>query len=38
LNETFSKFIQGFLPKYGHPDVDAIENLSLAIIVDQKRR
>ncbi|AFL98940.1 Excinuclease ATPase subunit [Desulfitobacterium dehalogenans ATCC 51507] len=37
LNETFSKFIQGFLPKYGHPDVDAIENLSLAIIVDQKR-
>ncbi|MDF2905644.1 MAG: transporter related [Herbinix sp.] len=37
LNETFSKFIQGFLPKYGHPEVDAIENLSLAIIVDQKR-
>ncbi len=37
LNETYSKFIQGFLPKYGHPDVDAIENLSLAIIVDQKR-
>lgn len=37
LNETFSKFVQGFLPKYGHPDVDAIENLSLAIIVDQKR-
>lgn len=37
LNETFSKFVQGFLPKYGHPDVEAIENLSLAIIVDQKR-
>lgn len=37
LNETFSKFVQGFLPKYGHPDVDSIENLSLAIIVDQKR-
>ncbi|MDF2870460.1 MAG: transporter related [Anaerocolumna sp.] len=37
LNETFSKFVQGFLPKYGHPDVDAIQNLSLAIIVDQKR-
>lgn len=37
LNETFSKFIQSFLPKYGHPDVDSIENLSLAIIVDQKR-
>ena len=37
LNETFSKFVQVYLPKYGHPDVDAIENLSLAIIVDQKR-
>lgn len=37
LNETFSKFVQGFLPKYGHPDVDEIENLSFAIIVDQKR-
>jgi excinuclease UvrABC ATPase subunit len=37
LNETFSKFIQGFLPKHGHPDVDAIKNLALAIIVDQKR-
>lgn len=37
LNETFSKFIQIYLPKYSHPDVDSIENLSLAIIVDQKR-
>ncbi|EGW40835.1 excinuclease ABC subunit A [Desulfosporosinus sp. OT] len=37
LNETFSKFIQIYLPKHGHPDVDAIENLSLAITVDQKR-
>ncbi len=37
LNETFSKFVQGFLPKHGHPDVDAINNLALAIIVDQKR-
>ncbi len=37
LNETFSKFVQTFLPKYGHPDVDEIKNLSLAIIVDQKR-
>ncbi|MDF2587473.1 MAG: transporter related [Anaerocolumna sp.] len=37
LNETFSKFVQIYLPKYGHPDVDSIENLSLAIIVDQKR-
>ena len=37
LNETFSKFIQIYLPKHSHPDVDAIENLSLAITVDQKR-
>lgn len=37
LNETYSKFVQGFMPKYSHPDVDSIENLSLAIIVDQKR-
>lgn len=37
LNENFSKFIQGFMPKYSHPDVDTIKNLSLAIIVDQKR-
>lgn len=37
VNETYSKFIQGFMPKYGHPDVDSIENLSYAIIVDQKR-
>jgi excinuclease ABC A subunit len=37
LNETFSKFIQGFMPKYRHPEVDAIKNLSLAIIVEQKR-
>ncbi|MCB2311391.1 excinuclease ABC subunit UvrA [Clostridium tagluense] len=37
LNETFSKFVQAFMPKYRHPDVDAIKNLSLAIIVQQKR-
>ena len=37
VNETFSKFVQGFMPKYSHPDVDAIRNLSFAIIVDQKR-
>lgn len=37
VNETYSKFVQGFMPKYGHPDVDAIENLTYAIIVDQKR-
>ncbi len=37
LNETFSTFIRNFLPHYAQPDADAIENLSMAIIVDQKR-
>ena len=37
LNETFTAFARNFLPSYGHPDVDMIENLSAAIVVDQKR-
>ena len=37
LNETFSTFVQSFLPRYGQPDVDALANLSTAIIVDQQR-
>ena len=37
LNETFTAFVRNFLPSYGQPDVDTIENLSAAIIVDQKR-
>ena len=37
LNENFSKFIQGFMTKYRHPDVDDIKYLSLAVIVEQKR-
>lgn len=37
LNENFSLFIRNFLPKYAQPDADAIENLSMAIVVDQKR-
>jgi excinuclease UvrABC ATPase subunit len=37
LNETFSTFAQNFLPRYGQPDVDALANLSTAIIVDQQR-
>ncbi len=37
LNENFSAFIRGFLPRYSQPDADAIENLSMAIVVDQKR-
>jgi excinuclease UvrABC ATPase subunit len=37
LYENFSLFIRNFLPKYPPPDADAIENLSMAVIVDQKR-
>jgi len=37
LNETYSSFIRHRLPHYGQPNVDAIENLSVAIIIDQKR-
>ena len=37
LNETFSSFVRHRLPHYGQPDADEIENLSAAIIVDQKR-
>ncbi|MCR8842468.1 excinuclease ABC subunit UvrA [Paenibacillus sp. SC116] len=37
LNENFSMFVRTFLPRYPQPDADAIENLSMAVIVDQKR-
>ena len=37
LNETFTFFVQGFLPHYGQPDVDHIENLNAPVIIDQKR-
>lgn len=37
LNENFSMFVRNFLPRYPQPDTDAIENLSMAVIVDQKR-
>jgi excinuclease UvrABC ATPase subunit len=37
LYENFSMFIRSFLPRYPQPDADAIENLSMAVIVDQKR-
>ncbi len=36
LFENFSMFIRNFLPRYPQPDADAIENLSMAVIVDQK--
>lgn len=37
LNETFPPFAQQFLPKYGRPHVDKIENLPVTIIIDQKK-
>lgn len=37
LNETYDSFIRHRLQQYGKPDVDSIENLSVAIIVNQKK-
>jgi len=37
INETYSAFLQGFMPTLGRPDVDVLEGLTTAIIVDQER-
>ncbi|MEV5983336.1 excinuclease ABC subunit UvrA [Streptomyces sp. NPDC052114] len=37
INETYTAFIQSFMPSRGRPDVDALRNLSAAIVVDQER-
>jgi excinuclease UvrABC ATPase subunit len=37
LNETFPAFVRHRLPHYGQPDVDLLHNLSVAIVIDQKR-
>jgi excinuclease UvrABC ATPase subunit len=37
INETYSAFIQGFMPTLARPDVDVLEGLTTAIIVDQQR-
>ena len=37
INETYSAFVQGFMPALNRPDVDALEGLTTAIIVDQER-
>src|SRR5512147_2134887 len=37
LNETFSTFVRSFMPRYAQPDADSIDNLGMAIVVDQKR-
>ena len=36
INETYTAFVQGFMPPVGRPDVDALRNLSAAIVVDQE--
>jgi excinuclease UvrABC ATPase subunit len=37
INETYSAFIQGFMPTQARPDVDVLEGLTTAILVDQQR-
>jgi excinuclease UvrABC ATPase subunit len=37
INETYSAFVQGFMPTLGRPDVDVLEGLTTAILVDQER-
>jgi excinuclease UvrABC ATPase subunit len=37
INETYTAFIQNFMPSRSRPDVDSLRNLSAAIIVDQER-
>ncbi|MBE4717783.1 excinuclease ABC subunit UvrA [Pseudarthrobacter sp. AB1] len=37
INETYSAFVQGFMPNLARPDVDHLEGLTTAIIVDQER-
>src|SRR3712207_3055147 len=37
INETYSAFVQGFLPTLSRPEVDVLDGLTAAIIVDQQR-
>jgi excinuclease ABC A subunit len=37
INETYSAFVQGFMPALARPDVDVLEGLTTAIVVDQQR-
>src|SRR5918999_538664 len=36
INETYTAFIQGFMPNQARPDVDSLDNLTAAIIIDQE--
>ena len=37
INETYSAFVQGFMPRLARPDVDLLDGLTTAIVVDQER-
>ncbi len=37
INETYSTFVQGFMPTLARPEVDVLEGLTTAILVDQQR-
>ena len=37
INETYSAFVQGFMPTQSRPDIDVLDGLTTAIIVDQER-
>ncbi|MDJ1131816.1 excinuclease ABC subunit UvrA [Streptomyces iconiensis] len=37
INETYTAFVQSFMPSLGRPDTDSLRNLSAAIVVDQER-
>ncbi|HEX5798756.1 MAG TPA: hypothetical protein VFY02_01490, partial [Gaiellaceae bacterium] len=37
INETYSAFVQGFMPTLSRPEVDVLDGLTTAIIVDQER-
>src|SRR6478609_3476237 len=37
INETYSAFLQGFMPTLARPEVDVLEGLTTAIVVDQER-
>ncbi|KLO27392.1 daunorubicin resistance protein DrrC [Mycobacterium haemophilum] len=37
INATYSTFVQGFMPTFARPDVDVLDGLTTAIIVDQER-
>lgn len=37
LNDTFNSYVQAYLPKYGRPEVEKIENLPVSIMIEQQK-